>query len=39
MFKAFIATIKFIYNIIVFSIFKKVISKVMLNKKLKAIIS
>jgi hypothetical protein len=39
MFKAFTKTIKFTFNIIVFGFFKKAISKVTLNKRLKAIIS
>jgi hypothetical protein len=39
MFKAFIKTIKFILNIIVFSFFKEAINKVMLNKRLRAITS
>jgi hypothetical protein len=39
MFKAFIKTIKFIFNVIVFGFFKEVINKVILNKKLKAIIN
>jgi hypothetical protein len=39
MFKAFVKITKFIFNVIVFSFFKKAISKVTLNKKLRAIIS
>jgi hypothetical protein len=39
MFKAFTKTIKFIFNIIIFSFFKKAINKVTLNKRLKVIIS
>jgi hypothetical protein len=39
MFKAFVKTIKFILNIIAFSFLKRVINKVTLNKRLKAIIS
>jgi hypothetical protein len=39
MFKVFIKTTKFIFNVIVFSFFKKVINKVILNKKLRVIIS
>jgi hypothetical protein len=39
MFRAFVKTIKSTLNIIVFGFFKKAISKVMLDKKLKAIIS
>jgi hypothetical protein len=39
MFKAFVKFINFIFNIIIFSFFKKVINKIILNKKLKAIIS
>ena len=39
MFKAFVKTIKFTFNVIVFSFLKKAINKVTLNKKLKAIIS
>jgi hypothetical protein len=39
MFKAFIKFIKFIFNIIVFGFFKRVINKIILNKKLRAIIS
>jgi hypothetical protein len=39
MFKAFIKTIKFIFNIIVFSFLKKPINKVILDKKLRTIIS
>jgi hypothetical protein len=39
MFKAFIKTTKFIFNIIIFSFFKKVINKVMLNKRLRVIIN
>jgi hypothetical protein len=39
MFKAFVKTIKFIFNIIIFSFFKKAINKIILNKKLRAIIS
>jgi hypothetical protein len=38
MFKASIKTIKFTFNIIVFSFLKEAINKVMLNKRLKAII-
>jgi hypothetical protein len=38
-FKAFAKTIKSTFNIIVFSFFKEVISKVTLDKKLKAITS
>jgi hypothetical protein len=39
MFKAFVKTIEFIFNIIVFSFLKRVINRVMLNKKLRTIIS
>jgi hypothetical protein len=39
MFKAFVKIIKFIFNIIVFSFLKKAINKIMLNKKLRVIIS
>jgi hypothetical protein len=39
MFKAFVKTIKFTFNVIVFGFFKGVISKVILNKKLRVIIS
>jgi hypothetical protein len=39
MFKTFTKTIKFIFNVIVFSFLKKAINKVILNKKLRAIIS
>jgi hypothetical protein len=39
MFKVFVKTIKFTFNIIVFSFFKKAINKVILDKRLKAIIS
>jgi hypothetical protein len=39
MFKIFIKTIKFTFNIIVFSFFKKAINKVMLNKRLRVIIN
>jgi hypothetical protein len=39
MFKAFAKIIKSIFNIIVFSFFKKVISKVTPDKRLRAIIS
>jgi hypothetical protein len=39
MFKAFVKTIKFIFNVIVFGFLKKAINKVMLNKRLRAIIS
>jgi hypothetical protein len=38
-FKAFVKTIKSIFNVIVFGFFKKAINKVMLNKRLKAITS
>jgi hypothetical protein len=38
-FKAFAKTIKFTFNVIVFSFLKKAINKVMLNKRLGAIIS
>jgi hypothetical protein len=39
MFKAFIKTIKFTFNVIVFGFFKEAINKVILNKRLRAIIS
>jgi hypothetical protein len=39
MFKAFTKTIKSIFNIIVFSFFKRAINKVTLNKRLRVIIS
>ena len=39
MVKAFAKTVKSIFNVIVFSFFKKAINKVILNKKLRAIIS
>jgi hypothetical protein len=39
MFKAFIKTIKFIFNVIVFSFSKEAINKVTLDKRLRAIIS
>jgi hypothetical protein len=39
MFKAFIKTTEFTFNIIVFSFFKKAINKVILNKRLRAITS
>jgi hypothetical protein len=39
MFKAFVKTIKFIFNVIVFSFFKRAINKVTLDKRLRAIIS
>jgi hypothetical protein len=39
MFKTFAKTIKFTFNVIVFGFFKEAISKVTLNKKLRAIIS
>jgi hypothetical protein len=39
MFKASIKTIKFIFNIIIFGFLKEAINKVMLNKRLKAIIN
>jgi hypothetical protein len=39
MFKAFVKITKFTFNVIIFGFFKEVISKVMLNKKLRAIIS
>jgi hypothetical protein len=39
MFKAFVKTIKFIFNVIVFSFLKRAINKVMLDKRLEAIIS
>jgi hypothetical protein len=39
MFKAFAKTIKFTFDVIVFSFLKEAINKVMLNKKLKTIIS
>jgi hypothetical protein len=39
MFKAFVKTIKFIFNVIVFGFFKGAINKVILNKRLGAIIS
>jgi hypothetical protein len=39
MFKAFIKTIKFTFNVIVFSFSKEAISKVMPDKRLKAITS
>jgi hypothetical protein len=39
MFRAFIKTTEFIFNVIVFSFFKEAISKVTLNKRLKAIIN
>jgi hypothetical protein len=39
MFKAFVKTIKSIFNVIVFSFPKKVISKVTLNKRLRTITS
>jgi hypothetical protein len=38
-FKAFIKTTKFIFDVIVFGFLKKAISKVMLNKRLRAIIN
>jgi hypothetical protein len=39
MFRAFVKTIKSIFNMIVFGFFKGAISRVMLNKRLRAIIS
>jgi hypothetical protein len=39
MFKAFVKTTEFIFNVIVFGSFKEAISKVTLNKRLRAIIS
>jgi hypothetical protein len=39
MFKAFVKTIKFTFNVIVFSFLKRAINKVILNKRLRAIIS
>jgi uncharacterized membrane protein len=39
MFKAFVKTIEFILNVIVFSFFKKAINKVTLDKRLRAITS
>jgi hypothetical protein len=39
MFKAFAKTIKFIFNVIVFSFFKKAINKIISDKRLGAIIS
>jgi hypothetical protein len=39
MFKTFVKTTKFTFNVIVFSFFKKAINKVMLNKRLGAITS
>jgi hypothetical protein len=38
-FKTFVKTTEFIFNIIVFSFFKEAISRVMLDKRLKAVIS
>jgi hypothetical protein len=39
MFKAFAKTTEFIFNVIIFGFFKGAISKIMLNKRLGAIIS
>jgi hypothetical protein len=39
MFKAFVKTIKFTFNIIIFGFFKRAISRVMSDKRLEAIIS
>jgi hypothetical protein len=39
MFKAFVKTTEFTFNVIVFGFFKEAISRVMLNKRLRAIIS
>jgi hypothetical protein len=39
MFKAFAKTIKFIFNVIIFSFLKEAINKVTLNKRLRAIIN
>jgi hypothetical protein len=39
MFKAFIKTIKFTFNLIVFGFLKRAINKVILNKRLRAIIT
>jgi hypothetical protein len=39
MFRAFVKIIKSIFNVIVFSFFKEVINKIILNKRLRAIIS
>jgi hypothetical protein len=39
MFKAFIKTTEFTFNIIVFSFFKKAINKIIVNKRLRAITS
>jgi hypothetical protein len=39
MFKAFVKTIKFIFNVIVFSFFKEAINKIILNKRLRVIIN
>jgi hypothetical protein len=39
MFKAFVKTTEFIFNIIVFGFLKEAINKVMLNKRLRAITS
>jgi hypothetical protein len=39
MFKAFIKTIKFTFDVIVFGFLKEAINKIILNKRLRAIIS
>ena len=39
MFKVFVKTIKFIFNIIVFGFLKETINKLILNKRLRVIIS
>jgi hypothetical protein len=39
MFKAFVKTTKSIFNVIVFNFSKKAINRIILNKRLKAIIS
>jgi hypothetical protein len=39
MFKAFVKTIKFTFDVIVFSFLKRAINRVILNKRLRAIIS